>query len=182
MKIINKQQIEYVKLSDIKPHPENPRIHPDSFIDKLVKGIEEYGFTNPVIISEDGTILAGHARYKASHIAELEEIPAIRVPFDKDKADSYLIWDNRIQEESEWDMPQLTDILERLKEHDQEVELTGWDPHELEDMMPNLEYYDDISTEPEPDDAPEDFDEFDEDLETEYRCPKCHYEWSGKAK
>lgn len=178
----NKREIEYVKLADLKEHPENPRIHPESFIDKLVRGIEKYGFTSPVIISQDGTILAGHARCKASEKAGLSEVPAIRVPFDKNTADSYLIWDNRIQQESEWDIPQLTDILERLREEDHEIDLTGWDPHELADMMPNLEYFSDISIQPEEDPEviePEEPQAKDSSSSKEICCPECGHTWSN---
>ena len=70
-------QVKQVKISDLKPHPQNPRLHPDSAIDKLVRSIKEFGWTNPVLVSEDGYVLAGHARLKAATKAGLEGCPVV---------------------------------------------------------------------------------------------------------
>lgn len=122
-------------INELKEHPENPRIHPDSAIDKLQKSIEEFGFTNPVLVSKDGFILAGHARVKASKKAGLEEVPAIILDLDGDMASLYLIADNRLQEETDWDMPVLKDLIERLDTGALDLELSGFTNDEIEDLM-----------------------------------------------
>jgi ParB-like chromosome segregation protein Spo0J len=59
-------QVKTVKISELRPHPKNPRVHPDSAIEKLERSIKEFGWTNPILVSADGYILAGHARLKAA--------------------------------------------------------------------------------------------------------------------
>ena len=78
-------QIEVVEISKLKPHPKNPRIHPDSALERLTKSVKEFGWTNPILVSEDGFILAGHARLKAAEKAGISEVPIIRLPLKGEK-------------------------------------------------------------------------------------------------
>jgi len=127
--------IQTVEISKLKPHPKNPRIHPDSALDKLVKSIKEFGWTNPVLVSADGIILAGHARVKAAEKAGISEVPVIYLPLEGAKADAYLIADNKLQDETEWDNIKLKDILEELDTGDIDMEITGFSMQEIEDLM-----------------------------------------------
>lgn len=169
-----------VPIDELKEHPQNPRIHPNSAVDKITKSIEHFGFTSPILASKDGYILAGHARKKASIKAGAKEVPVIFLPLEGEDALAYLITDNRIQEETEWDMPVLKDLLQEIDTGAFDLELTGFDMPEIENLMTqfHVEEFDDTETE----ESPEDFEEYDEDIETEHRCPKCGYEWSGKSK
>ena len=128
-------EIKTVKISELKPHPKNPRVHPDNAIDKLVRSIKEYGWTNPVLVSADGYVLAGHARLKAAEKAGIEEVPVIYLPLEGAKADAYLIADNRLQDETDWDYEKLEDLLQELDAGDFDLELTGFDMDEIEDLM-----------------------------------------------
>ena len=122
-------------ISELKPHPKNPRVHPDSAIDKLVRSIKEYGWTNPVLVSADGYVLAGHARLKAAEKAGIKEVPVIYLPLEGAKAEAYLIADNRLQEETSWDYEKLKDLLQELDTGELDLELTGFDMDEIEDLM-----------------------------------------------
>lgn len=129
---------EFVKeypIADIKPHPNNPRVHPDSAIEKLQRSIQEFGFVNPVLISKDGILLAGHARIKASKSQKLDHVPALILDLEGAKADAYLIADNKLQEETEWDLPVLKDLLEELDTGEFPLELTGFEMPEIEDLL-----------------------------------------------
>ena len=75
-------EIKKVDISSLKPHPKNPRVHPDSLINKIQSSIKEFGWTNPILVSADGYILAGHARLKAAHKMGLMQVPVICLPFD----------------------------------------------------------------------------------------------------
>lgn len=133
-----------VSIDEIKEHPMNPRVHSDSAVNKLVRSIEEFGFTNPVLVSKDGYILAGHGRLKASKKAGLSEVPAIFLDLEGDKADAYLIADNRLQEETDWDLPVLKDLIEHLDTGSIDLELTGFNEKELEDLMTQFHMDDEI--------------------------------------
>jgi len=128
-------EIKTVKINELKPHPKNPRVHPDSAIDKLVRSIKEYGWTNPVLVSADGYVLAGHARLKAAEKAGISEVPVIYLPLEGAKAEAYLIADNRLQDETDWDYEKLKDLLQELDTGELDPELTGFDMGEIEDLM-----------------------------------------------
>jgi len=128
-------EIKTVKINELKPHPKNPRVHPDSAIDKLVRSIKEFGWTNPILVSADGYILAGHARLKAAEKAGIKEVPVIYLPLEGAKAEAYLIADNRLQDETDWDLPKLKDLLQELDTGEFDIELTGFDVDEIEDLM-----------------------------------------------
>jgi len=128
-------EIEIVKINKLKPHPKNPRIHPDSAIDKLVKSIKEYGWTNPVLVSKDGFVLAGHARLKAAEKAGLDEVPVIYLPLSGSKAEAYMIADNKLQDETDWDTLKLKDLLSELDTGEFDIGITGFDEDEIEDLM-----------------------------------------------
>ena len=106
--------LKTVKIAELKPHPKNPRQHPDSAIAKLTRSIQEFGWTNPVLVSKDGFVLAGHARLKAAENAGITEVPVIQLDLEGAKADAYLIADNKTQDLTDWDLPLLKDLLQEL--------------------------------------------------------------------
>lgn len=128
-------EVKLTKIRDLKPHPKNPRVHPKSALDKLVKSINEFGFTNPVLVSKDGYILAGHARCKAALQAGIEEVPAIFLDLEGLKADAYLIADNRLQDETDWNKELLAELIKDLQSLDYDVSITGFEPPEIDQLF-----------------------------------------------
>ena len=59
-------KIEEVRIDSISNHEKNPKIHPENQIRLIEKSMKRFGWTNPVLLSADGVILAGHARVKAA--------------------------------------------------------------------------------------------------------------------
>ena len=118
----------------MRPHPKNPRRHPDQAIAKLTRSLAEYGFTNPILVSADGWVLAGHARLKAAKAAGLSEVPVIRLPLEGLKAEAYMVADNRLQEETDWDPALLTDLLVGLGDSALDLEMTGLDTDEVAEL------------------------------------------------
>lgn len=150
-----KEFIKEYPIDEIKEHPNNPRVHPDSAIDKLTKSIETYGFINPIIISNDGILLAGHARKKASEKNNQAAVPALIVDLEGDEADGYLLADNRLQEDTKWEKNLLRRLFEDLGENDFNLELTGFDDKEIgsiledekEEVEPELEFTEELMEE-----------------------------------
>jgi len=128
-----------MKISELKPHPKNPRKHPDVLIDKLQKSIQEFGFTNPVLISKDNMILAGHARCKAAEKLGITEVPTIKLDFEGAKADAYVILDNKLNELSEWDNDLLLGMIKDIEANNFDVSLTGFDSDELADLFAKMD-------------------------------------------
>jgi len=128
--MLNNLKVEIVDINSIKPHPRNPRIHPKSAIKKLIQSIKEFGWTNPILVSVDNVILAGHARLKAAQEMGLKEVPVIRLNMDNEKVIAYLIADNRLQDETDWDYEKLVELVDELYKAGM-AELTGFDSGEL---------------------------------------------------
>lgn len=128
-------ELKTMSIADLKPHPKNPRRHPDRLINKLVDSIKAYGFTSPVLIDGDNRILAGHARCKAAEKMGLEEVPAVVLPLTGAAADAYVIADNKLNELSEWDETILAGLVAEINAANFDVELTGFDPDELDALL-----------------------------------------------
>ena len=129
-------EVIQVPISKLKFADYNPRVHPEKAIEKLVKSIEFYGFTNPVLVQKKSwTIMAGHLRVKAAAKHGLKEVPAILLDFDDEKAMAYNIADNRLQDETSFDFSSLADLLLDLDTGFFDLEMTGFDLDEIEDIM-----------------------------------------------
>ena len=149
-------EVKKVDIKKLKPHPKNPRVHPDSAIEKLERSIKEFGWTNPILVSADGYILAGHARLKAAEKAGISEVPVIYLPLEGAKAEAYLIADNRLQDETDWDYEKLKDLLQDLDTGELDLEITGFDMEEIEDLITQFHVPEEIIEDevPEPPDEP----------------------------
>lgn len=126
-------QVEEVRIDSISNHERNPKIHEDKQIRLIEKSIKKFGYTNPVILSADGIILAGHARVKAAIQMGQDTIPAIRTKLTGKEADAYLIADNRIAEISQYDRDILSELLADLP--DDLASLTGFEPVQIECLL-----------------------------------------------
>jgi ParB-like chromosome segregation protein Spo0J len=128
-------EIKKVDISSLKPHPKNPRVHPDSLIGKIQSSIKEFGWTSPILVSADGYILAGHARLKAAHKMGLRQVPVICLPLDGVKADAYMIADNKLQEGSSWDYERLAGLLQDLSDGAVNLKTTGFSEAEISSIL-----------------------------------------------
>ena len=71
-----KDKITWLAVDDLKPFPHNPRHHPEAQIARLMRSIEQV-WTNPILIDETGTILAGHGRWEAAKRLGRTEVPTL---------------------------------------------------------------------------------------------------------
>ena len=69
--------VEYRTVGSLKPDPRNARTHPKRQLEQIKASIKEFGFTNPILIDEQGAIIAGHGRLRAAKEAGLAEVPTI---------------------------------------------------------------------------------------------------------
>ena len=69
--------VEYRTVGSLKPDPRNARTHPKRQLEQIKASIKEFGFTNPILIDEQGVIIAGHGRLRAAKEAGLAEVPTI---------------------------------------------------------------------------------------------------------
>jgi DNA modification methylase len=120
------------RVDELKEFPGNPRHHPESQIAGLMKSIRQF-WTNPILVDETGTILAGHARHEASRRLGMTEVPTITIsglsPAEKR---AVVIADNRLPERAVWDFELLRDHFRDLINIDFDVELTGFSTGEID--------------------------------------------------
>lgn len=93
-------EIVYKKIEDLKPYENNPRFN-DEAVQYVANSIKEFGFKVPMVIDKDGTIVAGHTRYKASIELGLKEVPCIIADdLSKEQIKAFRLADNKVSEKS----------------------------------------------------------------------------------
>lgn len=71
----NHLEITYQPWSSLQPNPQNARTHSKRQVKLIAESIRSFGFTNPVLLGENNTILAGHGRVEAAKLLGLAEVP-----------------------------------------------------------------------------------------------------------
>lgn len=166
-------QVEYRSPDDLTPYARNARTYSAEQVAQIAGSIREFGFTNPILTDEKGTIIAGHGRLAAAQKLGLEKVPCITIAGLTDTQRRALILaDNRLAETAGWDAEMLRVELEELTEAGQDLELIGFDEESLDELIGGL-------GERDHGEAPEDFPAVDESVETQFCCPSCGYKWSG---
>lgn len=127
--------IELVRASELTPHPNNSRKHTRPQIRKLERDIRKHGFINPILITQDGDIIAGHARLEAAKLAGLAEVPVIRLKLTKAEAKIRNIWDNKSSDLSHFDNGLLGLAMLELVDLDINIEDTGFSVGECDILI-----------------------------------------------
>ena len=121
-------KIEYVATDDLIPYINNSRTHSESQIKQIAASIREFGFTNPILIDEGGSVIAGHGRLVAAELLDLDEVPTITLEgLTEAQRKAYVIADNKLALNSGWDDELLKIEIETLKNLDFDTDLLGWD-------------------------------------------------------
>lgn len=108
-------RIEQAPLSSIKSCAGNARRHDRKQIAQILESLKKFGFLNPIIVDENGEIIAGHGRYEAAKLAGLTTVPVIRVShLTPAEVRAYRLLDNKLAENSKWDEKQLAIELNYL--------------------------------------------------------------------
>ena len=129
-------EIIYKKVQDLIPYVNNSRTHSEEQVNQIVASINEFGFTNPLLIDEKDNIIAGHGRLMASKKLGMEEVPCIVLSgLTEAQKKAYIIADNKMALNAGWDEELLKIELENLKELDFDLELTGFNVDELDDIL-----------------------------------------------
>jgi len=120
---------------ELKNFPSNPRRHPESQIANLMKGIRNV-WTNPILVDETNTILAGHGRREAARRLGMREVPTLTIGglTDAEKR-AIVIADNRMPEQAVWDFDILQKHFESLIDIDFDIELTGFTTGEVDLLL-----------------------------------------------
>ena len=111
-------KIEMRRISDLKPYKNNPRKN-DKAVDAVAASIKAFGFKQPVVIDDNGEIIAGHTRLKAAKKLGIKTVPCIVADdLTPEQIKAYRLADNKTAELAEWDMELLPLELDDLQEFD----------------------------------------------------------------
>ena len=128
--------ITNVPTGDLKPYDNNSRIHIPEQIAQLASSINEFGFTNPLLIDEDNGVIAGHGRLMAALSLDQAEVPCIKLEnLSEAQKKAYIIADNKIADNGGWDEDMLKMELIELKEDDYDLSFTGFDDKGLDAIL-----------------------------------------------
>lgn len=120
----------------LKPYARNARVHSKKQIRQIAASIERFGFTNPVLVSEDGEIIAGHGRVEAARLLGLKAVPTLCLAhLSAAERKAYVLADNKLALNAGWDSETLAIELQGLIDLDFDVELTGFSLAEIDVVL-----------------------------------------------
>ena len=127
-----------MKITDIKPYPQNAKKHPKKQVEQIAESIKAFGFNQPIVIDKKGVVIVGHGRLEAAKLLKIADVPVIKLDISEKKAMAYRLADNKLNE-SDWDMKQ---VIEELKALDSMalVDLTGFS----RDLLAEDDDWDDV--------------------------------------
>ena len=129
-------RIELWPIDRLRPYERNPRTHSEVQVDQLAASMVEFGWTNPVLVDEQGGILAGHGRLLAARKLGLAEVPVIRFEhLSEAQKRAYLIADNQLALQAGWSEELLAQELAWLRDERFDLDLVGFDASELERLL-----------------------------------------------
>jgi DNA modification methylase len=150
-------EIAYLPLEDLIPYARNSRTHDDAQVAQIAASIKEFGFTNPILIDEEGGIIAGHGRVMAARKLSLEHVPTITLAgLTETQRKAYVIADNKLALNSGWDDAMLKLELDELIEAGFDISLTGFTEEEIGELDVELEEIEAAKGEDEIPEMPED--------------------------
>lgn len=121
-------EIENMPVDQLIPYARNARTHTSKQIEQIASSIRQFGFTNPVLIDAGGGIIAGHGRVLAARTAGFKQVPCLRLShLTEAEKRAYILADNRLAENSEWDEEMLCSELDQLSDLDIDRESLGFD-------------------------------------------------------
>lgn len=129
-------RIESWPLSRLIPDARNARTHSDAQVAQIAASIAEFGFNNPVLTDPKGGIIAGHGRVLAAQKLALERVPVIVLAhLSENQKRAFMLADNQLALGAGWDLERLRLELEALAAQNFQLDLTGFNEHELKQLL-----------------------------------------------
>lgn len=133
-------QIVMRPLKALIPYARNARTHSTTQVAQIAASIKEFGWTQPVLIDGDNGIVAGHGRVMAAETLGIETVPCIELKhLTEAQKRAYVIADNKIALNSDWDMDVLSAELNDLKALEFPIDLTGFFDGNVASMTAQVE-------------------------------------------
>ena len=129
-------QVERWPVDKLVPYARNSRTHSDTQVAQIAASIKEWGWTTPVLVSEDGTLIAGHGRVMAARKLGLQEVPVmIARGWTEAQRRAYVLADNQLALNAGWDMDLLSIEMQDLNADGFDLSLIGFDDKMLDALL-----------------------------------------------
>lgn len=162
--------VKRVPIDSVQPDPANTRLHPVRNLDAIKASLSRFGQQKPLVVDKDGVVRAGSGTLVAALDLGWAEIDVVKSELSGAEMAAYAVADNKTAELAEWNDELLRSALQEIQDVDELLATTtGFTTEEIAKIVK------DGQAEP-----PEDFQQYDEDIEVQYECPKCGYCWSGR--
>ncbi|MEW5704904.1 MAG: site-specific DNA-methyltransferase [Pseudomonadota bacterium] len=132
--------VEHWPLDRLRAYARNPRTHSDEQVAQIAASIVEFGWTSPVLVAGDGTVIAGHGRLEAARRLGLDAVPVVVLDhLSEAQRRAYVIADNKLALNAGWNEELLAAELHALNGEGFDLALTGFDEAELDRLMAPLD-------------------------------------------
>ena len=131
----NGPRLEMWEPGRITPYDKNPRSLPQKAVDKVAGSLKAFGFQKPIVVDEQGVIIAGHVVYKAALQAGFARLPVLISNLDAKAARAYRLADNRTAQETDWLDDLLGDEMLALDAAGFDLDALGFDDEELARLL-----------------------------------------------
>lgn len=149
------RKLEHWPILRLVPYARNARTHSDSQVAEIAASIGRFGFNNPVLVDETGSIIAGHGRVLAAKRLGMDEVPVVVLSHLTDaERRAYILADNKLAEKAGWDEDLLRLELADLQDLDIDLNVIGFEDKEIDRLLAEEDLADDDADEAEADDAP----------------------------
>jgi DNA modification methylase len=130
-------KVEKWAIDKLIPYARNARTHSDEQISQLAASIKEWGWTTPVLVDEDGGIIAGHGRTLAAQKLKMAEVPVmVAKGWSEAKKRAYVLADNKLAMNAGWDNEMLALELGEIGDLGFDLDLTGFTADEIAALIP----------------------------------------------
>jgi DNA modification methylase len=133
--------IEYRNISELKPWARNARTHSKKQVRQIADSIKAFGFTNPVLIDGENSILAGHGRVEAAKLLGMAQVPCVRLDhMTLAQKRAYVLADNKLALNAGWDDTLLAEELQVILDDETgiDINLTGFSIDEVDHLIEDL--------------------------------------------
>jgi len=129
-------QVRRMSVAALLPYAKNARLHTAEDIKVIAASITKFGFTNPVLVGTDKTIIAGHGRVLAAKKLGLTEVPVMMAEgWTEEEKRAYCIADNQIAARASWDLTMLESEISSLLAAGADIDVLGFDNSFLDELL-----------------------------------------------
>jgi DNA modification methylase len=135
--------VKLVLINRLRPASRNAHTHAKKQIRQIANSITEFGWTYPILTDENQNVIAGHGRLAAAKLLGLHEVPVITVSgLSEAQKRALALTDNKIAANAGWDRAMLAaelgELADLLPECGLNLEITGFEPAEIDALMGDL--------------------------------------------